>query len=67
MGNLSASLSLDGSVPPVLQERGMSAAPPRSPLVALEGLAALLGLGDMAQLLKMLPRDSQWWPDRVGC
>lgn len=40
---------------------------PRSPLVALEGVAALLGLGDMAQLLKMVPRDSQWWPSRAGC
>jgi len=38
-----------------------------SAVVALEGVAALLGLGDMAQLLKMLPRDSRWWLGRAGC
>uniref|UniRef100_A0A672UVS1 Unc-13 homolog D n=1 Tax=Strigops habroptila TaxID=2489341 RepID=A0A672UVS1_STRHB len=32
-------LSLDGSVPPVLQERGTNVALPQSPLVALEGVA----------------------------
>lgn len=45
----------------------MSVVLPQSPLVALEGVAVLLGLGDMAQLLKMLPRDSRWWPGRAGC
>lgn len=37
----------------------MSVAPLRYPLVALEGVAVLQGLGDMAQLLEMLPRESR--------
>lgn len=32
--------------------------------MALEGLQ---GLGDVAQLPEMLPRDSQWWAGRAGC
>lgn len=36
-------------------------------MAALEGVAVLQNLGDMAQLLKMLPMDTPWWSGRAGC